>query len=143
MAYLYINYFFNFVIMVLNMIISKLMGGIGYYEINERTLYDIFYNMIDYGYKNDNSCDEDRDADEKEIIVGLLTNEIPPIVYGGVATWIINFMKMFDGHKNITVIPIYLAYNDKLPEECYDKYPNIRVINNESEIEEMFEGNHV
>ena len=27
-----------------------------------------------------------------KIKVGLLTNEIPPIIYGGVATWIINFM---------------------------------------------------
>ena len=33
MAYLYINAFFNFVIMTLNMIITKLMNNIGYYEI--------------------------------------------------------------------------------------------------------------
>tara|TARA_A100001037_G_scaffold45808_2_gene37073 strand:+ start:17989 stop:19254 length:1266 start_codon:yes stop_codon:yes gene_type:complete len=128
------------------MIITKVMGRVGYYEIDEQTLYDIFYNMIDYGYNEEDDDEDDDDEDDGEvdcsepIIVGLLTNEIPPIVYGGVATWIVNFMKMFEGHKNITVVPIYLAYNDKLPEECYDKYPNIRVINNESEIEEMFEG---
>ena len=28
--------------------------------------------------------------------IGLLTNEIPPIIYGGVSTWIINFMKMYE-----------------------------------------------
>ena len=48
MAYLYINAFFNFVIMTLNMIITKLMNNIGYYEINESVLYDIFYQMIDF-----------------------------------------------------------------------------------------------
>ena len=29
------------------------------------------------------------------IRIALLTNELPPIVYGGVSTWILNFMKMF------------------------------------------------
>ena len=50
------------------------------------------------------------------IKVGLLTNEIPPIIYGGVATWIVNFINMFKDDDKIEVIPIYLAYNDKLPE---------------------------
>ena len=76
----------------------------------------------------------------RKVKVGLLTNEIPPIVYGGVATWIVNFIKMFEGHKNIIVVPIYLAYNDALPKECYDKYANIRVIECESDIKEAFSG---
>ena len=143
MAYIYINSFFNYVIMIMNMIITKLMNNLGHYSINENTLYDIFYNMIDYEYTIDGKEGDEGDEEGEEgeeITIGLLTNEIPPIVYGGVATWIVNFIKMFEGHKNITVIPIYLAYNDPLPEECYDKYPNIRVINNATEIKDKFNG---
>ena len=73
-----------------------------------------------------------------KIKVGLLTNEIPPIIYGGVATWIINFMNMFEKDDQIEVIPIFLAYNDDLPEECYKMYPGIRVINCEEDIYECF-----
>ena len=74
----------------------------------------------------------------EKIKLGLLTNEIPPIVYGGVATWIVNFIKMFEEDERIEVIPIFLAYNDKLPEECYKKYKNIRVIEAPEDIEECF-----
>lgn len=80
---------------------------------------------------------EDGDIKEK-IKVGLLTNEIPPIIYGGVATWIVNFMKMFEKDDKIEVIPIFLAYNDGLPEECHKMYPGIRVINCEEDIYECF-----
>ena len=41
---------------------------------------------------------------KRKLRVGLLTNEIPPIVYGGVATWIINYMKMFESDENIEVV---------------------------------------
>ena len=44
--------------------------------------------------------------------VGLLTNEIPPIVYGGVATWIINFLDMFAEDDDIEIIPVFLAQLD-------------------------------
>ena len=65
MAYLYINAFFNFVIMTLNMIITKLMNNIGYYEINESVLYDIFYQMIDFNSDEDSeiSISEEDDND--------------------------------------------------------------------------------
>ena len=72
------------------------------------------------------------------IKVGLLTNEIPPIIYGGVATWIVNFINMFKDDDKIEVIPIYLAYNDKLPEECKDIYTNIRVIETSDDIGDCF-----
>jgi glycosyltransferase involved in cell wall biosynthesis len=75
---------------------------------------------------------------DKKIKLGLLTNEIPPIIYGGVATWIVNFITMFENDENVEVVPIYLAYNDKLPGECREKYPNIRVIENSSDIYECF-----
>ena len=44
--------------------------------------------------------------------VGLLTNEIPPIVYGGVATWIMNFLAMFAEDDDIEIIPVFLAQLD-------------------------------
>ena len=75
----------------------------------------------------------------KKLKIGLLTNEIPPIIYGGVATWIVNFIQMFEDDENVEVVPIYLAYNDKLPDECKEKYPNIRVIEMSSDIFECFE----
>ena len=75
----------------------------------------------------------------KKLKIGLLTNEIPPIIYGGVATWIVNFIQLFEDDENVEVVPIYLAYNDKLPDECKEKYPNIRVIEMSSDIFECFE----
>ena len=50
-----------------------------------------------------------RSNPEKNIRVGLLTNEIPPIVYGGVATWVVNFIEMFKHEDRVEIIPIYLA----------------------------------
>lgn len=74
----------------------------------------------------------------EKIKLGLLTNEIPPIIYGGVATWIVNFINMFAGDERIEVIPIFLAYNDKLPEGCREKYKGIRVIEKPEDIQECF-----
>ncbi len=74
----------------------------------------------------------------EKIKLGLLTNEIPPIVYGGVATWIVNFIRMFEGDERIEVIPIFLAYNDQLPEECHKKYKGIRVIEHPEDIKKCF-----
>ena len=72
--------------------------------------------------------------------MGLLTNEIPPIIYGGVATWIVNFIQMFKDDDRVEIIPIYLAYNDKLPDECRETYSNIRVIETKEDIGECFKG---
>ena len=83
MAYIYINSFFNYVIMIMNMIITKLMNNLGHYSINENTLYDIFYNMIDYEYTIDGKEGDEGDEEGEEgeeITIGLLTNEIPPII---------------------------------------------------------------
>ena len=76
--------------------------------------------------------------DTRKIRVGLLTNEIPPIVYGGVATWIVNFLNMFETNNKMEVIPIFLAFQDDLPEECLEKYPNIRIIKTPDDIQEAF-----
>lgn len=93
------------------------------------TIYDLIIN----------SKNNDKNNNKDKIKVGLLTNEIPPIIYGGVATWIVNFIKMFKNDDKIEVIPIYLAYNDKLPDECMEKYSNIRVIEVSSDIYDSFE----
>lgn len=74
----------------------------------------------------------------EKIKIGLLTNEIPPIVYGGVATWIVNFIDMFQNDEHMEVIPIFLAHQDELPQSCYNTYKNIRVINSKNQVESVF-----
>ena len=66
--------------------------------------------------------------------IGLLTNEIPPIVYGGVATWIVQFIEMFENDDNYEIIPIFLAYNDRDTEIIEEKYKNIRIIRNSNDL---------
>ncbi len=70
--------------------------------------------------------------------VGLLTNEIPPIMYGGVSTWIINFIKMYEGDKDWEIVPIFLAYADKDTSIIREKYKNIRIIYNKEDIKTIF-----
>jgi glycosyltransferase involved in cell wall biosynthesis len=45
---------------------------------------------------------------------------------------------MFEDDEDFEIIPIFLAYNDKLPEECFQKYKNLKVINNPNEVKEAF-----
>ena len=89
----------------------------------------LFPKIINRNVSRDMNC---------KLKIGLLTNEIPPIIYGGVATWIVNFINMFDGDERIEVIPIFLAYNDKLPDGCKDKYKGIRVIEKPEDIQTCF-----
>ncbi len=70
--------------------------------------------------------------------IGLLTNEIPPIIYGGVSTWIINFMKMYEYDTSWEVIPIFLAYADKDTSTIKKLYSTIRIVNSPSDINEIF-----
>lgn len=109
------------------------------YEINHKIIYDIYRSIFEISQnisKNDDKLEEVKFT--KKIKLGLLTNEIPPIVYGGVATWIVNFINMFEGDNDIEVVPIFLAYQDKLPQECFEKYKNIRIIEKEEDVEECF-----
>lgn len=92
-------------------------------ELSETQREDVVYGRKDFGRK---------------IKIGLLTNEIPPVVYGGVATWIVNFIKMFEDNDYFEVYPIFLAHLDTLPEECYAKYKNLRVINNVEDVKAVF-----
>jgi len=45
---------------------------------------------------------------------------------------------MFENEPNIQIIPIFLAYNDNLPKEAYEKYPLLRIINNKEDIKHNF-----
>lgn len=100
---------------------------------------------------NDDKIDEENNKNtknnkkknvKKEIIkrkIGLLTNEIPPIIYGGVSTWIVNFIKMFENDSNFEIIPIFLAYADKHRiEEIKGKYKNLRIVYNKEDVKESF-----
>ena len=81
-----------------------------------------------------------KDPKKKRIKIGLLTNEIPPIIYGGVATWIVNFIKMFQNNDDLEIIPIFLAYADAYRiDQIKGKYENLRIIYNENEIKETFQ----
>ncbi len=77
-------------------------------------------------------------SNKKKKKIGLLTNEIPPIIYGGVSTWILNFIDMFDKNEKYEVIVIYLAYQDYPPEIFKKLYPNIRYIFNQNDIDYNF-----
>jgi len=76
----------------------------------------------------------------KDVInIGLFTNELAPwVVYGGVATWIDAFISMFNKNKRLNIIPIFLAFNDSLPDEAYEKYSNLRIINSIDDINNVF-----
>ena len=81
------------------------------------------------------------DDDSTVVKIGLLTNEIPPVVHGGVATWILNFLDMFKDSKedNIQIIPIFLAYEEKHRVHLVaEKYLGIRIINEPSDIKKVF-----
>tara|TARA_Y100000817_G_scaffold300021_1_gene278677 strand:- start:1777 stop:3066 length:1290 start_codon:yes stop_codon:yes gene_type:complete len=108
------------------------------YSIDIEMARDIFNNTLQLSISTDQDNKTKNVSFTKKVKVGLLTNEIPPIVYGGVATWIVNFIKMFEEDNDFEVIPIFVAYNDKLPEECLNKYPKLRIINNEDDIHQAF-----
>ena len=128
-------YFFKHIIIIFRMIFDTLRNYFWYPHISVQWFYKT---LITRFYVEELIQEKQNKNLDKKIKLGLLTNEIPPIIYGGVATWIVNFIKMFDNDENIEVVPIYLAYNDKLPDECREKYPNIRVIENSSDIYECF-----
>ena len=115
------------------------------YTFDTRIAMEVFRSMIMNVFEISESTTAEKDDiiyERKEfgrkIKIGLLTNEIPPVVYGGVATWIVNFIKMFEGNKYFEVYPIFLAHLDNLPEDCHNKYKNLRVINNVEDVKNVF-----
>ncbi len=122
---------------IFTMIYNHIMG----YIYPSNIVYDIFIkNLLKriWNQREDIIIHQETTM-KKKIKIGLLTNEIPPIVYGGVATWIINFMKMFEKDENIEVVPIFLAYNDNLSEKDRMKYDGIRIIEKQEDIQNCFE----
>tara|TARA_A100001015_G_scaffold320177_1_gene445655 strand:+ start:552 stop:1829 length:1278 start_codon:yes stop_codon:yes gene_type:complete len=101
---------------------------------------DIIVNYINYITDNVNLFifrKRKKTTYKEKTKVALLTNEIPPIVYGGVATWIVNFIKMFENDSEYDIIPVYLAFQDQ-PVEEFSKYKNLRIIYNMGDIEHLF-----
>ena len=92
-----------------------------------------FKEMKDKELKNINN-----EKENKKVKIGLLTNEIPPVVYGGVSTWIVNFIKMFQGDEDFDIVPIFLAYMDEPHPSFFENYHNIRIIRNDEDIKKSF-----
>ena len=97
-----------------------------YFKYKSKILFELF--------KNNPST---KNTTKKKKI-GLLTNELPPIIYGGVSTWVLNFIDMFKDDDDYETIPIFIAYLDKAPENFHDVYPGIRIINKEEDIYHAF-----
>lgn len=74
----------------------------------------------------------------KHIKIGVLTNELPPIIYGGVSTWVVNFLNMFKSHPLYEPVPIFLAYMDDPPDDFHKKYPGIRIIRHPDDLLDVF-----
>ena len=52
-------------------------------------------NFLQGFLNNDLSLQDIKSSDRKgPVKIGVLTNELPPVIYGGVATWVVNFLKM-------------------------------------------------
>ena len=132
MIYHCITGFFQNIFQILCMVFERFNLYVG------NDIYKIILSLFDIHSSNILNTPKHEIIFHQKIKVGLLTNEIPPIVYGGVATWIVNFIKMFENDPDIEVIPIFLAYNDKLPESCHKKYPSIRVIEKPEDIVSCF-----
>tara|TARA_Y100000389_G_C17392520_1_gene480685 strand:+ start:62 stop:1288 length:1227 start_codon:yes stop_codon:yes gene_type:complete len=107
-----------------------------FYYLN--IIKEFLWDLHDTNNVNNDNNNTNTVIKKEKYKIGLLTNEIPPIIYGGVATWIVNFMKMFEDNEIYEVIPIFLAHQDTLPQEVYEKYPNIRVINSKCSMKEIF-----
>ena len=112
------------------------------YSFDHRIAMDVFKSMITTVFsvheEGISTPNFERKETHKKIKIGLLTNEIPPIVYGGVATWIVNFIKMFEDNEYFEIYPIFLEHLDTLPQECYKKYANLRVISNDEDVKNVF-----
>ena len=118
-------------------IFGKYINYLSQFKINEKIKNKINKKEVEKLYNK-------KIINRKKIVknkyrVGLLTNEIPPIIYGGVATWIVNWIKMFETSEKYDVIPIFLAYLDKPDESFFKNYKNIRIIYKPEDIVEVFQ----
>lgn len=122
-------YFLNVFIKIINRLFNI-------YDIND--IHTMFVDNLMTIYKQGNPYIIRKETFDKKVKIGLLTNEIPPVIYGGVATWIVNFIEMFKDDKDVEVVPIFLEHLDIMPEICRKNFPNIRTINNDNDIKNSF-----
>ena len=104
---------------------------------NNNSLTNLFQSFLTNSLTNDKKEYVKRSSGDK-IKIGVLTNELPPIIYGGVSTWVVNFLKMFQSNPLYEAIPIFLAYMDDAPDSFYESYPGIRVIKSREDLKEVF-----
>ena len=136
------DYLSQLIIMLLLYLVSR---SIYFYSFLNLKKMNKKMNILDllkeYFKSSVNVNTTNNDNNNTVVKIGLLTNEIPPVVHGGVATWILNFLDMFkDSHKdNIQIIPIFLAYEEKHRVHLVaGKYLGIRIINEPSDIKKVF-----
>ena len=127
----------SFIAILFSIYIFKLISFIDKEEGIENIR--LFSSKIKNIIRNKKNTNKQQNKVTDKIKIGLLTNEIPPIVYGGVATWIVNFLDMFKNDPEYEVIPIYLAYQDLPPNE-FNKYKDLRIIYNADDIQKCFDG---
>lgn len=129
MLYTIYCYFLNVFIKIINRLFNI-------YDLND--IHTMFIENMITIYKQGNPYIIRKEHFDKKIKIGLLTNEIPPVIYGGVATWIVNFIEMFKDDNDVEVVPIFLEHLDLMPEICRKQYPNIRTIKNDNDIKDSF-----
>lgn len=129
MLYTIYCYFLNVFIKIINRLFNI-------YDLND--IHTMFIENMITIYKQGNPYIIRKEQFDKKIKIGLLTNEIPPVIYGGVATWIVNFIEMFKDDNDVEVVPIFLEHLDLMPEICRKQYPNIRTIKNDNDIKDSF-----
>ena len=141
------NYKNNDLIEIILVLLLYIVTNIIYLSSLDINIFNIYDNLGKNIYYLldiiDNKIDKtsNKNNDDKLVKIGLLTNEIPPVVHGGVATWILNFLDMFKNceDENIKIIPIFLAYEEKNRVHLVEnKYKNIRIINVSTDIKEVF-----
>lgn len=133
-AYDMIFMLFSFVIL------SKIIiSSLHYYgDINGLSLREFLNNVLTTPLSSFKSTPTTSKNTVGSVKIGVLTNELPPIIYGGVATWVVNFLNMFRNHPIYDTIPIYLAYLDDAPESFEKDYPGIRIIKKKEDLVHVF-----
>ena len=108
-------------------------------QLDAMGLRDFLHNMLMRRFNNNaNEIGSNITMNKGNIKIGVLTNELPPVIYGGVATWVVNFLKMFRNHPVYDTVPIFLAYLDDAPDSFHADYPGIRIIRCKEDLVEVF-----
>jgi glycosyltransferase involved in cell wall biosynthesis len=131
-----IQYFYNWLFYLVKYVLNYFIY-INNDEIIQNNNENIELDLV-INTREKNESEKDQEFDDDKINIGLLTNEIPPIIYGGVSTWIVNFIKMFENSEKYRIIPIFLAYADDVTDDIMKKYKYMRVIKYKRDIKTVF-----